>query len=365
MAKSEETELTFYPKDYWGLDFYFRSFNKMYICDILEMEEYAMFPGAFAYKNHPVYKVDILGIVVRVDEKSKCYIYAVDDGTGVVSCTCWKIPIQGWLEFNGGDEHKYKDLPETLQQRARDLSKESSIESYNLGDLVQMKGKIKVFRSRKEISVSNHCKITDPMFEAARMSELPKIYKSCYDKLFVLPQKVAEEIALSRKEEESGQKSDKHLVRELKDILLTILQERSMTVFFAQSLLENNEIEKLLSSKMKEMDRDSRLRIVLQALTLLEDDGQLCGRCDKKDYFEVLLHNSYLEKAIQGVLQRETTKPKFSDQGCHYFHILDELHKTLQYRKVKKSSVLYCLDKMEAQSNVIRTTQKHYILCGV
>ena len=35
-----------------------------------------MFTGAFSYKNHPIYKVDVLGVVVKKVENSKCFIYA-------------------------------------------------------------------------------------------------------------------------------------------------------------------------------------------------------------------------------------------------------------------------------------------------
>ena len=44
-------------------------------------------------------------------------------------------------------------------------------------------------------------------------------------------------------------------------------------------------------------------------------------------------------------------------------HLMDELHKTLQYGKIKKSSLLYCLQKLEEQSDVIRTTTAHYLAC--
>ena len=57
----------------------------------------------------------------------------------------------------------------------------------------------------------------------------------------------------------------------------------------------------------------------------------------------------------------------FSDaeKGCHYMHIMDELHKTFQYGKIKKSSLLFCLQKLEEQSDVIRTTNVHYVACNI
>ena len=89
-TKNEEC-LKFYPEDNWGLDFYFQTYNKMFICDIVALCEYPMFPGAYSYLNHPIYKVDIIGIIVKVDQNSKCFMYEVDDGTGVICCSCWKV----------------------------------------------------------------------------------------------------------------------------------------------------------------------------------------------------------------------------------------------------------------------------------
>ena len=33
-------------------------------------------PESFSYKNHPIYKVDVIGVIVRVTENSKSFIYA-------------------------------------------------------------------------------------------------------------------------------------------------------------------------------------------------------------------------------------------------------------------------------------------------
>ena len=42
---SKETTLEFYPPKMWGLDFHFNVYNKMYVKDILEMQEYPHFTG--------------------------------------------------------------------------------------------------------------------------------------------------------------------------------------------------------------------------------------------------------------------------------------------------------------------------------
>ena len=46
--------------------------------------------GAFAYRNHPVYKVDIMGTVVKRSEQAKCFVYA---GNILIKgfCVCYSI----------------------------------------------------------------------------------------------------------------------------------------------------------------------------------------------------------------------------------------------------------------------------------
>jgi hypothetical protein len=54
----------------------------MYICDILSIEEYAIFPGAYMYKNHPIYKVDIIGVI-----HMQCSFLKLKTGTVQASST--------------------------------------------------------------------------------------------------------------------------------------------------------------------------------------------------------------------------------------------------------------------------------------
>lgn len=97
------------------------------------------------YKRHPIYKVDIIGVVVKRQENARCFIYAgiliyciwsyryllnslcvtvnigfflmclksklysifyyflVDDGTGVITCCCWKSRLHE--QSSEGDEN--------------------------------------------------------------------------------------------------------------------------------------------------------------------------------------------------------------------------------------------------------------------
>ncbi|KAH3696195.1 hypothetical protein DPMN_083660 [Dreissena polymorpha] len=106
----------------------------------------------------------------------------------------------------------------------------------------------------------------------------------------------------------------------------------------------------------------SRQVMVANALSLMEDEGHVVRRSDQRNLYELLYWKSKLEDAIRKVLVTECAKPKYAEKGCHYLHILTELQNTLAYSKLKKVALVFCLDKLESQSDVIRTTQAHYML---
>ncbi|CAG5900637.1 unnamed protein product [Menidia menidia] len=81
------------PSMLWGLDPVFSAFARLYVKDILEMTESTQVPGVYFYNQHPIYKVDVLGIVVSRREREKFFCYGVDDSTGVISCVCWKSEL--------------------------------------------------------------------------------------------------------------------------------------------------------------------------------------------------------------------------------------------------------------------------------
>ena len=48
---STEEQMQFHPPEMWGLDYQFNVYNKMYIRDILQMDQYNMFPGRVTVLN--------------------------------------------------------------------------------------------------------------------------------------------------------------------------------------------------------------------------------------------------------------------------------------------------------------------------
>ena len=46
-----EEQMQFHPPELWGLDYQFNVYNKMYIRDILQMNQYQRFPGMVYVQN--------------------------------------------------------------------------------------------------------------------------------------------------------------------------------------------------------------------------------------------------------------------------------------------------------------------------
>ena len=80
--------------------------------------------------------------------------FSVDDGTGVISCACWK-PHE--VNFNSP---ALEELPWQLVEKLQQVSRqqEASRSSFGLGELLHVRGKIKIYQDKKELACSYHGK---------------------------------------------------------------------------------------------------------------------------------------------------------------------------------------------------------------
>ncbi|XP_077983171.1 CST complex subunit STN1-like [Glandiceps talaboti] len=371
--------LDFQPQIHWGLDPVYNSYAKLYIKDLLEMPEYPNHQGTFAYKNHPIWKVDVVGLVVRVMERASLFHYGLDDGTGVIDCCCWKPKeesVQDELEAHlrgGGSRTESTSFLKELEDAARE-SQVKQLQAYQLGDLVHVRGRLKVFRGKREISASYYAKIEDPTcsVEIARMCELPKIYKFIYDKPFTLPAKLAEEIDAIKEEQITGVKTETRIVQELVVKVQEMLRNKNINNFELQDLQTVSELMAVAQQPCKEYLQDGQpstdrvsakqIRCIFKkVVNTLEENGVVFRKDTPGLVFEVIEDAETLEKTVLSILRRDSKTPKYEEKGCHYMHVIDCLHNTEMYRKVNSGVVLQVLEKLESQSDIVSTTRRHYI----
>lgn len=349
------------PKTLCGLDFCFHVFNKMYIDDIIALEQCHVIPGMYWYKRHPIYKVDIIGVVVKRQENARCFIYAVDDGTGVITCCCWKSRLhEQSSEEIESTLQRCRNLPEVLRKKMSVvlMSEAKKKEGYSLGDLVHIRGKIKIFRGEREVVASYHNKLEDPNMEIVRMSELPILYRTLYD-VDTLPKKVLEELT-----EMSGQKKgicQGKIVPELKKILVTLIEYQQPEEISVEHVSNIPEVTDLLKETKTSEERNSQIQ---STLDVLEGEGRVFTK-QKNQVYGVINPGCHMERLILEILKRDCVKEKFQNDGCHYLHIVDEVRKSPDYSVITNSCVLTCLNNLEYQSDVIRTSFTKYFLCSI
>jgi len=136
-----------------GLDPLHWTNAKLFIRDVLELEENSSIPGTYKLYSHIILRVCIVGYIVSVDKREKVTNFKVDDGTGVIMCSRWKN--------KPGDEE--------------DSTREE------LGMLIKVHGRIKKYNNERQLIVDYKRKERNPNAEVLHWMDvirLNEIYKS-------------------------------------------------------------------------------------------------------------------------------------------------------------------------------------------
>uniref|UniRef100_A0AC11DAN8 STN1 subunit of CST complex n=1 Tax=Ovis aries TaxID=9940 RepID=A0AC11DAN8_SHEEP len=364
------------PSLLWGLDPVFLAFAKLYIRDILDLKESGQVPGVFFYNGHPIKQVDILGTVIGVREKDAFYSYGVDDSTGVINCICWKslnntksssataAPSARELSLTS----QLKKLQETTAQRAK----------LEIGDIIRVRGHIRMFRGEREIHATTYYKVDDPVcnVQIARMLELPAIYRKVYDQPFHSPA-LQEDEALSNPGTLDLDSLTCLLSEKAKEFLVenrvqTFYQQELETVESLLSLANQPVIHSACSGQMGfKNDTTSRAihSIFRNAVKLLQEKGlvfQKDGGFDNLFYnstapasFHVTREDKELHRKIHRIIQEECQKPNHVEKGCHFLHVLACARLSLS-PGLSEPVLQQVLQLLEDQSDIVSTTEKYY-----
>jgi len=371
----------------WGQDVMFDIYCKLYIGDIIDLREYEVQPSdkewlhskkhegsllpVFMYgSGRPVSRVDVCGVVVKVDRRQRCNMYTLDDGTGCIECTHWK---------NEEDRVQVDGLCDSLAMLAaslEDLQLAATDLGYSLGDFLHVRGQLKTYRSDKQISVNYINKPEEPgLFEVSRMFELPKLYENVYDKSPVIKQtenKQANKIKVLHKlivDKISFCGSARVLVSELQSFAMHEIAEEEK-----QISVESKRIEHECEGQGKSMrqtnheaseDRFSGLEKDVcwkAALQQVFDSGLLYSVTNNSDMVWVVQFDTHLVCSIKEILNYHSEmNPSFTN-GCYYMHIYEQLRERRRFQKITVAVVLNVLQRMEDDSIIFSTSKKHYRL---
>lgn len=356
------------PPLFWGLDPVFLAFAKLYIKDILEMKESQQMPGTYFYNGHPIRRVDIMGAVISVKEKETFYSYGVDDATGVINCVCWKklSPTESSSDpaiLSTARElsmtSQLKKLQETIEQKTK----------IGIGDVIRVRGYVRMFRGEREISASIYYKVDDPVWnmQIARMLELPELYKKVYDQPFRNPA-LKEEEALNSKDtlDLAG------LASLLSEKVKEFLHEKKVQSFYQQELEMVESLQSLASQPVTHSTCSDQVEsknnpasaaahsVFKNALQLLQEKGLVFQRDSGSDkLYYVTTKDKDLHQKIYQIIKEDCQKPNHVEKGCHVLHILSCVHLNLRW-DLSKAVLQQVLELLEDQSDIVSTADHYY-----
>ncbi|XP_029466183.1 CST complex subunit STN1 isoform X2 [Rhinatrema bivittatum] len=324
------------PSLLWGWDPGFLAFAKMYIKDILEMKESRQVPSVFFYKGHPIKQVDVLGTVVHKKERENFYNYGVDDSTAVINCICWKdleemetAPLASHQNPVGG-----LNLVEELK-KLKDLECRSV--KAEIGDVIRVRGHVRVFREQREVVASTYYKVDDPVCEVqiSRMLELPYIYSSIYDQPFQVSQRLKEESQEIKEgstcEADILGASDRNsltfpsLVRQLSEKVQSFLVEDRVENFYWRELESMEPFMSMASQPLCSDQEDSGTcstsrqvhRVFKDVLRLLQEKGVVFQKSpDPEKVYHVTDYERELHGITIGIIQVDCKRARHQCLCC-------------------------------------------------
>ncbi|XP_075830456.1 CST complex subunit STN1 isoform X1 [Microtus pennsylvanicus] len=364
-SSSREEEI---PSLFWGLDPVFLAFAKLYIRDILEMKESQQVPGIYFYNGHPIRRVDIMGTVVGVREKDALYSYAVDDATGVINCTCWKRSSSTESPPDPAAPSSARELNMTsqLKKLQETIEQKTKIE---IGDVIRVRGSVRMFREQREISATLYYKVDDPVWniQTARMLELPVLYRRVYDQPFRSPALTEEE-----PQDKTGTLDLAGLTSLLSEKIKEFLQEKKVQTFYQQDLEMVESLQSLASQPVVHSTCSDEVEsktsttsgtvhsVFKNALQLLGDKGFVFQRDggSLKPYY-VTSKDKDLHQKIYQIVKEECQKPNHVEKGCHLMHVLNCVRLNLHW-DLSKAVLRQVLELLEDQSDIVSTGAQYY-----
>ncbi|XP_027676134.2 CST complex subunit STN1 isoform X3 [Chelonia mydas] len=318
------------PSLLWGLDPVFSAFARLYIKDIKEMKESKQVP--------------------------------VDDGTGVINCICWKNPREAEWSLPGLDTSCSSDLAEQMKKLQEEVLQKTKLE---IGDVVWVRGHIRIYREQREIQASTYYKVDDPMCEVqiSRMLELPCLYREVYDKPFKIPEE-----APSAPGGLNLRSSIDLLSEKVKDFLL----ENRIQTFYQQELETVNNLVSLASQPVSRTDSQlmdsksepsSKLihRAFKEAIKVLQEKGVVFQKSNSpKDVYHVTDQDKELHNVTLGVVKADCRKSRHAEKGCHFLHILCCVRQS--YSPYLSEMVMHhVLNLLERNSDIVSTMEGYYM----
>lgn len=295
------------------------------------MKEYTGYKGMYRYSNnYPVVRVEISGYIVSIDSREKLTTYGVDDGSGTISCCKW---------------------------HSQDLS--TGQESYDLGQLVTVQGKISVFREQRQLTIDLIYSEKDPNAEVLFWLEAVNLGNTVYKEPFTpsLKDFQTENSSVSKE-------------TELKKAILKHIKENKIVTFQFQTLCFEPDIQQLAREAAKQKctseeeakiwnDSHEAKKVIRHIIKDLEKDGLVYLKDSRRDLYQVISHEHNLGSAILKAMSKIAGPSGFS---ISKWAIIDVLHSSNKFQHVTMKQVEESLDKLLQNSDVYKQSENEYCL---
>ncbi|KPP68832.1 CST complex subunit STN1-like [Scleropages formosus] len=330
------------PSLLWGLDPVFSAHARLYIKDILEMKESYQVPGIYFYKNHPIVKVDVLGTVVYKREREDFFCYGARN----------TLLLMGHGFFCPAEQLKKLKQAQQL------------ISCLELGDLLRVRGSVKMSRQQREIKASCYYKVNDPVMavQISWMMEVPQMYRKVYDKPFDFTQCARDLNCADSRDVPSSVPLLQRAIKMLKDLLSRDAVEsfrlkdvkHIFVPLVSQSTTEQPEPTAAQSST-KEV-----CHLFLETVKALEDEGLVFRKVISQDeVYQVTEHDRELHRVTKDIIREDSKREKYAERGCHVLHILSCVRRTYS-QNVSRAVIEAVLRSLECESEIVSTTDNYY-----
>ncbi|XP_041426523.1 STN1, CST complex subunit S homeolog isoform X2 [Xenopus laevis] len=248
-----------------------------------------------------------------------------------------------------------KDLDAMMKELYKEENKKAKMD---IGDIIRVRGSIKVFREQREIVASVFYKVEDPTLDIqmARMLDLPYMYRNVYDEPFAIPDSFKN---ASEGKNDHGMVTQAHLITQLSEKVKVFLMENKIHNFYQRELESVDSLIAIASSpvsdcKAEPKDSSSSKQIhniFKEAIKVLLEGGYIFQKGPNQEVYQVTDQDKDLHKRTLSIIQEDCKRQKHAEKGCHFLYILTCVRQSFG-SSVRETVLRRVIDTLEGNSDI-------------
>ncbi|KAJ3088453.1 CST complex subunit STN1 [Quaeritorhiza haematococci] len=312
----------------------------------------------YLYKNHPIRKVEVFGLIVGVDERPAAVSYLVDDGSGIIPCLYW-FPRSQLYETN------------------RNV--------HQLGNLVRVTGRVSEFKGQRQITINNIYVENNVNLEPLFWAEVLELKQTVYNVPFRLPPNIQDEIVTRtlRASQDSSKKVAVDSTEEqdkmtqnvmdrpeihMSDLVTSIrlfVEAHEMGEVFFREVLKEPVLVGIAKKPMKETEVNDHSKSTVHmrfscAFLELVKEGVMYQKREAEDLYEIIGHDLNLGRDLLRIIQEEAASGYSGEDGILEETLILKLRLMQRYKCIPRAKVAQSLALLVESSDIYEVGYKHY-----